>query len=257
MELFPVDPHREVVVAEDKDAASLFCAIRLVTIITGAIEDHGFCSIALSGGKTPEKLFEILGKLRQAQALNWKKVRLFFSDERAVPPDDPESNYGKAAAHLSKELLSAAKVFRMEAEAEDIRMAAHRYETALLENCYRERLDLVLLGIGADGHTASIFPHTGAVREQERKVLGYYVSDVKTKRMTLTFSAINDARKIIVLAFGKDKAKVLHRILYEKEDFESCPAQNIAKGATPALFVVDADAASLLPPYIRMKGGTS
>jgi 6-phosphogluconolactonase len=254
MEIFPVDVHREIVVAEDKDAASLFLAIRIVTIINLAIKEHGFCSLALSGGKTPDKLFETLGKLRHAQEIDWSRVRLFWSDERGYSPDHPKSNYGNAIGYFSKKPLSSSKKYRMCAEEDDIHKAAHRYELDIRENCFEEKLDLVLLGIGTDGHTASIFPNSTAIRDEERFVVGYYVSDVKEKRMTLTFACINEARRIIVLAFGKEKAKILNHILFEKEDVDLCPAQKIGKGPTPALFVVDADAASLLPPRMRLKG---
>lgn len=244
MQLFPIDTHREVLVAETDTAAITFAAVRFLSIAQRAIAEHNSFSVALSGGSTPKKLYEYLLHSERAKEIDWSHVNLFWSDERAVPPDDPQSNYKMAMHYFSQPPLNAAKVFRMEAEDSDREQAALDYEHLIRTHCFEERLDLVLLGIGDDCHTASLFPGTKALFVEDHLVTPSIFPEKKSHRMTLTFRCINEARKILVLAFGKEKGKALQTVFFGKKDPEKCPAQLIGDNNIPVLFIIDSIAAA-------------
>ena len=134
----------------------------------------------------------------------------------------------------------------MRGDASDLQKEAERYEKELKKQCIDERLDLTLLGIGTDCHTASLFPETEALRIQDKLVVANYVTEKKAWRLTFTFPCINNSRRIMVLAFGPDKAKALKEALYGEPNIEKYPAQNIGKGAGTTLFIVDKAAAAEL-----------
>lgn len=251
MQLFPIDTHREVLVAETESAAISFAAVRFLSIAQRAINEHNSFSVALSGGSTPKKLYEYLLQSERSKEIDWSRVNLFWSDERAVPPDDPQSNYKMAMHYFSQPPLNAAKVFRMEAEDGDREEAARDYEHLIRKTCFEERFDLVLLGIGEDCHTASLFPGTKALFVEDHLVTPSIFPEKKSYRMTLTFRCINEARKILVLAFGKEKGKVLQTVFYEKKDPEKYPAQLIGGDTIPVLFIIDSAAASEIKPTIK------
>jgi 6-phosphogluconolactonase len=162
-------------------------------------------AIALSGGSTPKALYETLAGPAFRERVDWSRLELFFSDERSVPPDDPESNYGLAARTLLTAVKPAA-LHRMAAESGD----AEGYERLVRERVVRRRgavpvFDLVFLGMGDDGHTASLFPGTRALEERERFVVMNDVPQKKTQRMTFTYPLINAADRVWVLIAGADK----------------------------------------------------
>jgi 6-phosphogluconolactonase len=160
-----------------------------------AIGERGRFAVALSGGSTPRALYALLAAEPYAARVDWDRVDVFWSDERAVGPDDPASNYGMArAALLDHVAVPAANVHRIRGEDAPERAAA-AYETELRHEMPDGRLDLVLLGMGADGHTASLFPGTAAIRENERWVVAHHVAAVAAWRNTLTPVAINSARE--------------------------------------------------------------
>jgi 6-phosphogluconolactonase len=168
-------------------------------------------AIALSGGSTPKALYETLAGPAFAQRVDWSRLELFFSDERSVAPDDPESNYGLAARTLLGAVKPAA-VHRMVAESGD----AEGYERLVRERVARRRgavpiFDLVFLGMGEDGHTASLFPGTRALEERERLVVMNDVAQKKTRRMTFTYPLINAADRVWVLIAGADKHAMVAR----------------------------------------------
>jgi len=239
---------RELLIAQNSDEASLFAAIRFIHVGRQAILNHQFFSVALSGGQTPRKLYEILAQPAMAERLDWSKVRLFWSDERAVPPDHPESNFHVAMEYFSKPPLNQATLFRMHAEEADLHRAAHRYETQISANCWNNRLDLLLLGMGSDGHTASLFPDSEVLSENERLVAPSIDDTTGMRRLTLTIPCIQDALFTLVLVFGKEKAEVLKEVCVGIKEPKKCPAKYIGKGRLPALFIVTPDATSLLPP---------
>jgi 6-phosphogluconolactonase len=177
--------------------------------IEADIRERGTCAVALSGGATPRPVYERLARPPLASRIAWRSVTIFFGDERAVPPVDPGSNYGMVkAALLDHVSVPAAQIHRMEAERGDREAAARDYERLL-----PARLDLLLLGMGADGHTASLFPGSPALDERRRRVLPATAPMPPRERLTITPPVIAAARRAAVLVSGADKADTLARVL--------------------------------------------
>jgi 6-phosphogluconolactonase len=201
-----------------------------------SIGKRGFFRVALSGGSTPRPVYEALAG---GENLNWPRWQIFWSDERTVPPTSPESNY-----RLVKETLLDGLARRGEAPRMVVRMAgegdpdaaAADYERAVRETVPANpksgagetpRFDLLLLGIGGDGHTASLFPHTQALGETERLVAANLVPQLNTTRLTFTFPLINAARRVLVLVTGESKAAILREVLQGDPDPQRLPSQSI------------------------------
>jgi 6-phosphogluconolactonase len=193
-------------------------------------------SVALSGGSTPGPVYE---RLAMEPELPWSRTRIFFADERAVPPDDPASNYLLAAdTLLSRVPIEADQVHRMEAERPDIHEAATAYDRLL-----PSRLDLLILGIGEDGHTASLFPGESALSERTRRVLPALAPSEPSQRITITPPVIQLARLVIVLASGSSKARAIRNALAEGAHPSRCPARLARRG----VWILDRDAIAQLP----------
>jgi 6-phosphogluconolactonase len=191
--------------------------------VTGAITARGSCALALSGGRTPEPVYR---ELAADSSIDWSRVDVFFCDERAVPPDHPESNYRMVhRALLSRVPIPPSKVHRMEAERADREAAAQEYERSL-----PSRLDIVLLGIGEDGHTASLFPGSAVVDERRRLVLPVTGAKAPAERLTITPPVIEAARKVAVIAAGADKATMVARALEGPLVPKAVPAQLARRG---------------------------
>jgi len=208
-----------------------------------AIAARGAFNIALSGGNTPRPVYQRLA----SSALDWKRVNVFFGDERCVPPDDPRSNFAMAsAALLDRVPIPVENLHRMRGE--DVPdTAAEAYEDELRRSLGEGgRLDLVLLGLGHDAHTASIFPGLAAVTERQRMVMAAYVEFVGMWRLTLTPAAINAARRVAFVVSGADKAEILRRVLQGARQPVVLPAQAIRPSEAPALWLIDAAAAAKL-----------
>ncbi|HKY33429.1 MAG TPA: 6-phosphogluconolactonase [Candidatus Polarisedimenticolia bacterium] len=204
-------------------------------------------SAALSGGRTPRRLYELLSEDNHAHQVVWPAVELFWSDERCVGPDHADSNYGAAReALLSKVPVAPAHVHRIRGEDPDPRRAAADYERELRSAFLGEpRLDLVLLGMGEDGHTASLFP--GSPLLEERVALAAAAADpAGTPRVTLTLPAINAARLVAVLVTGPGKAAMARRVLGARARDERLPIQRVRPAAGQLVWILDADAASEL-----------
>jgi 6-phosphogluconolactonase len=168
----------------------------------------------------------------------WDKVGFFFGDERAVPPDSPESNYRMAWETLLRHLpVTAPQIHRMEAERDDLATVAREYEALLPDS-----LDVLVLGIGADGHTASLFPHAPSLSERERRVMPVTGGDPLVQRLTITPPVIRSAARILVLATGAEKAEVIARALEGPDDVAGVPAQ-LARDGT---WILDRAAAGAL-----------
>jgi 6-phosphogluconolactonase len=171
-----------------------------------AVADRGSCTLALAGGRTPEPVYRVLAS---DSTIDWDKVDLYFTDERAVPPEDPESNYGMIRrALISRVSIPPARVHRMKAESPDRDAAAWAYERTLPSS-----LDVLVLGIGQDGHTASLFPGSTALDEQHRLVVPVVGPKPPPNRLTLTPPVIEAARSVAVIATGADKAAVVARAI--------------------------------------------
>jgi 6-phosphogluconolactonase len=215
-----------------------------------AILDHGRFTVALSGGNTPRALHALLAA-DYKDKIPWNKTHIFFGDERSVPPDHRESNFRMAnEALLSKISIPPENVHRIRAEL-GAEAAAKDYEGQLLQSFSssgnsRPRFDLVLLGLGDDGHTASLFPGSTALSEKSRLVVANWVEKFNTFRITLTYPILNHAVLIIFLVSGAGKAQILSEVLHARE--KKYPAQCIQPENGRLLWLVDRDAARLLPP---------
>jgi 6-phosphogluconolactonase len=225
-----------------------------------AVQARGVARIAISGGSTPNAMFALLADPAQPYAgrIPWQQLYLFWVDERTVPPANPDSNYGKVkAALLDRVPLPHSQVCRIEGELEP-EVAASRYEAAIrtafrLEGAETPVFDLVLLGMGDDGHTASLFPHTHAIHELGRIAVANLVPKMNTWRVTLTWPVINQGREVAFLIEGTGKAEMLQHVLLGPYDPESTPSQLIRPVNGRLTFLLDAAAAARLP---QPNGGT-
>jgi 6-phosphogluconolactonase len=233
-----IKPNRTLISLDSEEKVIDFCILHFIDEANFAIDTHGSFSVALSGGSTPKKFFDALTKSEEVKALDWSKFRLFWSDERAVAPTHADSNYNMAMQFFSKAPFNQAKIFRMEAEREDREQAARDYADKIREFCHDGKFDIVYLGLGEDGHTASLFPDTEALKIKDKLVAPNYVPKLSTWRMTLTFPCINAARNIILLATGSKKTAILHEVL-DSKDQTLYPAQQISGSQIPAFFITD------------------
>jgi len=238
----------------DLDALSGAAADDLAAIARAAVAERGACHIALSGGSTPRRLFQLLVE-RGPGALPWPQLALWWGDERTVPPDHADSNYRMAREALIDPAaafgLPAANVHRMAGELPDHAAAALAYERELVAALGTPPiLDLVLLGMGPDGHTASLFPGSPALGETGRWVVANPVTSPlvhgQTTRLTFTAPAINAARHVRFLIAGADKAAALARVLTGPRDPTRYPSQLVAPAPGDLAWFVDAAAASSL-----------
>jgi 6-phosphogluconolactonase len=233
-------------------------AERFVVAAGEAIAATETFSVALSGGSTPHALFAALAAPEYSSRVPWPRVHLFWGDERCVPPNDESSNYRVAREVLLDHVpIPPANVHRIRGEdAPDA--AAEQYErelraafdtpVGLPRGMPGARFDLVLLGLGTNGHTASLFPHLQAVREHTRWVMAENVEMLQMWRITLTPVILNQATEILFLVTGREKASILRRVLYGARETDELPAQAIVPVDGRLRWFVDAAAASDLPP---------
>lgn len=226
-----------------------------------AIARNGSFHAALSGGSTPGELFRQLASAEYRPQVDWAKVKLYWSDERCVPPEHPDSNYGMARTELLiRAPIPPANVFRMEAERSDLGRAAQEYEEVLRRELGRgpsglPQFDLIFLGMGVDGHTASLFPGMRGLQGTSRWVSTPPVAKLGARRMTLTLPVLNAARRVVFLVTGAEKAAILRTVLGEKVD-PPLPAQLVAPEGE-RIFLVDEAAAALLPQPAGAAGGSA
>ncbi|HTD56757.1 MAG TPA: 6-phosphogluconolactonase [Silvibacterium sp.] len=242
-------------VYDTPDALSRAAADHFLETAQAAVASRGKARIAVSGGHTPKTTFELLANPaeRYLTAMPWAQIELFWVDERCVPPDHPDSNYRMTReAMLDKVPIKSGQVFRIEGELEPDAGAA-RYESTIrnqfrLEGAETPRFDVLALGMGDDGHTASLFPHTAALHELSRIAVANHVPQQKESwRVTLTQPVIVQASEIFFLIEGKSKADPLHRVLQGPYDPETLPSQLIQPRSGKLLYLLDKDAAALLP----------
>ena len=228
-------------------------ADRIVAAARNAIRRRGRCMLALSGGSTPRLVYPLLASGPRVDAVDWSRVEFFWGDERAVPPGSPESNFGLAQTLLLDRLpgVSAQAAHRMPADAKDLGAAALRYEAELRRafgmgpGSRRPRFDLIWLGMGPDGHTASLFPGARALAERKRLVLPATAPATSpvSARMTFTLPLINAARTALFVVAGADKAAAVRSLRSGSQDL---PAARVR--ATSTLWLVDALAAGEAAP---------
>jgi 6-phosphogluconolactonase len=236
---------------DDLDALSRAAADELAGLVRAAVADRGTCSIALSGGSTPERLYRLLAA-RGPGAVPWEHVDLWWGDERTVPPDHADSNYRLAKQALIDPLgLAGSHVHRIAGELPDHEASARAYSRELVTALGSPpTFDLVLLGMGPDGHTASLFPGSPALAETSRWVVAHLVTSPLAHgtqtRITLTAPALNAARHLRFLVAGADKASALAQILEGPRDPARYPAQLIAPHAGDLEWLIDVAAAAAL-----------
>ena len=215
-----------------------------------AVAERGRFTLALSGGSTPKSLYTLLATNART-SLPWDRMFFFWGDERHVPPNHPDSNYRMVnEAMLSKVPVPVENVFRIKAENRDAASAAQEYEQTLRKFFQQEsgipNFDLILLGMGPDGHTASLFPGTAALQERSRLVVANWVEKLKTNRLTFTLPVLNAARCVIFLVSGIDKAAVLKTVLEDDVPGEQYPAKLVRPSAGKLIWMLDRAAASAL-----------
>jgi 6-phosphogluconolactonase len=217
-----------------------------------AIEAGRLFNVALSGGSTPKKLFKLLAAAPYRDRIPWDGVHLFWGDERTVPPDHPDSNFGAANdALLSKLDLAQGNVHRVRAELRDPEEAAAEYEAELrrhfgLAEAEFPRFDLAYLGMGADGHTASLFPGTEALGERRRLAVAQWIERLGAHRITLTCPTFNKASCILLLVTGGEKAETLREVLEGATDPARYPVQLIRPEGGELNWYIDEAAGRLL-----------
>jgi len=232
-------PNAQLAVPGNKEKAIAYCIEHWLNIAKESINDHGTFYVALSGGSTPKAIYKALAT-DYAEALDWEKVHLFWSDERAVPPSNDESNYKMAMdSGFAKLPIPEDNIHRMVTE-EEIGKNATRYEKEINDILEDKPFDLIMLGMGDDGHTASLFPDTNALDEETRGVVANYVDKKETWRMTMTYPLINKARHIALYVMGDGKNDMLYSILVENAPL---PSHKIGTPENKALWIADDEAA--------------
>lgn len=244
-------PSVEIRVLTTPQEVSEVAAEEVVRCAKQAVTERGRFTIALSGGSTPKNLFNLLATNART-VLPWDRTFFFWGDERHVPPTDPESNYRMAEdTMLSKIPVAAGNVFRIPAENPDAAAAAEAYEQNLRKFFQLKAgevpvFDLILLGMGPDGHTASLFPNSQGLQERSRLVIANWVDKLKTSRLTLTLPVLNAARCVAFLVSGTDKASVLRTVLEEEASPEQYPSKLIKPESGKLIWLLDRAAASEL-----------
>ena len=244
-------PRYEIRILQSAAEAARAAAREVTAAAADAIADRDVFRVAFSGGTTPARLFDTLATQRFRGRVDWARTHVFFVDERSVPPSHERSNYRLAREHLLDPLrVPPANVFRMRGEDEP-RRAAASYEKILRQEFGggTPRFDLVLLGLGADGHTASLFPESPALAEKTRWVVSVasnLAAAPGERRLTLTLPVLNAGRRVDFLVAGKDKADVVATLLGKKPGYRRLPASRVRPTRGSLVWILDAAAAAEL-----------
>ena len=231
---------------------TIVAAQKIVRIAQQAIQRNDCLTLALAGGSTPKGLYRLLASEPFCSQVQWEKVHVFWGDERHVPPDHQESNYRMAKETLLSQVpLRAEHIHRIHGELANASEAAEQYEQELKEHFQlksndKPRFDVILLGMGPDGHTASLFPGTSAVHETKRLVVAPWVEKFGTYRITLSPPVLNEAIHVIFLVSGRDKSETLRLVLEGDYQPAVYPAQTVRSIQGELLWLVDEAAASTL-----------
>jgi 6-phosphogluconolactonase len=235
-----------IAIYPNMDALIHATAERVADTIEQALQGQKAATLVLTGGKTPKPVYEILGSPPYLERIDWKRIHFFWGDERCVPPEDPESNFGMAwNALISKLGVSSDHIHRMKGEMEDTETAASLYENEIRKVTKSEvpSFDMVLLGMGADGHVASLFP--GTSWNEEKLVVANHVPQTGVKRISMTPRILNEARTIIFIVAGAEKSKALDEVLGNPASH--MPAARIHPVSNNLIWMVDKSAAGSIP----------
>jgi len=249
----------QVIVKPSPEALALEAADRFRRLATDSIATAGSFFVALSGGSTPRSLYRLLAESPFRDGIEWSGVHLFWGDERFVPADNPDSNYRAAReAFVSRVPIPPGNVRPIPTEAADPEAAAAQYEDTLrrsfsLSGGETPRFDLILLGLGPDAHTASLFPESPALDEHKHLVVATYVAKLAAWRITLTPPVLRSAHHVMFLIAGGDKAAVLRDVLEGPYDPRELPAQLAQPNEGDLTWLVDEAAASLLSAGLKWR----
>ena len=242
----------EKIIASDGEELNKLAAAKFVSVAREAILKRGKFTVALAGGSTPAGLYKLLATKKFRALVDWTKIYFFFGDERNVLPDDAESNFRTANENLLQPLkINAENIFRWQTEFKDAEKIAEKYQETIkgffdLRASEFPRFDLVLLGMGDDGHTASLFPYTESLNEENKIAVANRVEKLNATRLTLTFPAINNAANVMFLVSGENKAEVLHAVLQGETENDKYPSQNVRPKNGSLFWLLDRKAAQNL-----------
>ncbi len=240
----------EIRVAPDEAAALQAAADVLRETARHAVATAGCVSIAISGGRTPRGMHRLLAGSPYAEAISWDRVHLFWTDERLVSPEHPASNFGAARTDFLQSLPRSPGGLHPVPVSGDGNASARRYEEDIRRHFHERHFDepgfdLILLGLGADGHTASLFPGSPALSKQRRWAAAVKGGEPDVERVTLTYTVLNNARRVLFLVTGDSKAAAVRHVLTDAAPV--LPAQRVRPPAGCVVWVLDRAAASLLP----------
>jgi len=238
----------KITIYEDAKQASIAIAALFASVVEKAVQSRGICHVSLSGGETPRKAYELLAKAPYCTGLPWQCIHIYWGDERCVPPTDSLSNQEMARrAFLNHVAIPEGNIHPIVYESSATK-AAEKYETLLCSALGQEhpQFDFVFLGLGDDGHTASLFPGTDVLSVTDHWVSSVYLEKQNMYRVTLTPAILNQARVIAFLVNGKGKAQVVQKILEKTSGTQSFPAELIAPNSGELYWLLDQEAAILL-----------
>ena len=242
----------DVRIFSDRAEMAAAAAEHFTEVIAKALAENGEASVAAAGGSTPKVLYELLAGEEYRERINWRKMLVAIGDERDVPPDDERSNFRMVNRSLLLPLdVSDDNIVKWETADGKPEQIAERFEHSLktafgLGSGKVPRFDLIMLGIGADGHTASLFPDTKALSESERIAAANYVPQLGERRFTITFPVINNAKNVMFLVAGADKAEAIKRIIEDTGNDDPLPASLVRPTDGTVTWFLDRDAARLL-----------
>ncbi len=242
----PFDQRRDLVIPGDEAETVRFCTTQWIELAQEAIQERGCFIVALSGGQTPHAIFKSLSQAEHQKRVDWSKVLLFWSDERDVPLNHPESNYFMAMEAGLKSLpFDPKNIFPVPRE-QNREEAARLYEEQIRAHVPSLQFDLIMLGMGEDGHTASLFPYTDALHANHRLFVANNIPQKQVWRLTMTYACMDLARTICIYVMGEKKKERVAEVLLEGDDSDRLPVQRVGTPTHKALWILDRAAASLL-----------
>jgi 6-phosphogluconolactonase len=242
--------NKPVLIYKDNEAMSIAAAHFFVLSCKKCIMKNGYFSVAFSGAATPQRFHQLLAEQEFSRNICWEKVFIFFGDERYVPHTNPQSNYFMAKESLLDKIkIPAANIFRVPT-GDTPKKDAARYEKQIIDffKKGKPRFDFLMLGIGANGHTASLFPGSSALKEKKELVIATKNSETNQDRITFSYPLINRAHQIIFLASGNGKAPILAEAMNGEKSKKEIPVHGIQPKKGSLLWMIDEEAAKLLPP---------
>lgn len=245
---------REICIYRDKEELIVATTEKIINTINQATQKKGICNVALAGGNTPRGVYSMLATDTYKDRVDWNCVHFFWGDERTVPPDHTDSNYGMVQKSLLSHITIAEEnIHRTRGEIGPDQSAAEYL--VLLRDHFKEEIphfDLIILGLGEDGHTASLFPGTGALEVNDVPAIAVFVTKLNTWRITLTMSVLNNAGEIIFLVSGKSKSKVVKEIIDAVQPTKDLPATLVRPENGTINWMLDSEAAALIDDKITV-----